>query len=107
MRRDALDVLGRAAGGDIEGGDSPHEAVSGIDVEDEDADPAVLDVVADAGRGDVEEPSLGVVATGRRRGDPGKQQQAGDEPHCRVAVHGPVRPPLTVPSIVPPVTRPA
>ena len=79
VRRDALDVLGRAAGGDIEGRNPPHEAVSGIDIEDEDANPAVLDVVADAGRGDVEEPPLGVGAAGRRRGNPCKQQQAGDE----------------------------
>ncbi len=56
--RDPLDVLGRLAFRRRERRDAPDELVSLVDVEDQHADPAVLDVVPDAGLGDVEEASL-------------------------------------------------
>ena len=73
---------GALPAGTVEGGNPPHNAIAGVDVEDEDADAAVLDVVADAGRGDVEEPSLACrlgAAVPPRRGTAG-WQAAGRRP---------------------------
>src|SRR5262249_7819618 len=55
---DALDVLSLFARGDLPRGDPLDELVSLVDVVDENADAAILKIVADARHRDVEEMSL-------------------------------------------------
>ena len=56
-----LTFSGSLPGATSNGRDAAHEPVAVIHVEDEDADAAVLDVVANARFGDVEEMALGVL----------------------------------------------
>jgi len=68
---DAFDVGGFAVGGKTLRGDAFDEFVVVIDVEDHQAVAAVFEVIADAGRGDVE-----VALVGGRRGDEQKEKGA-------------------------------
>src|SRR4029077_14024672 len=90
-RADALDVLRLLPCGHDLGGDAAEELVAGVDVVDEDADAAVLDVVADAGLGHVEvvvfggcvqraEGSSGHDGQGRRQ-DEAQGRSHGEEPY--------------------------
>ena len=83
--RDALDVLRGQPFRHGEGRDPLHEPVPRVLVEDEDAHPAVLDVVAHARRRDVEEVPL--LASGGGHGG-GPRSAAHGEPRRRTGNHG-------------------
>src|SRR5262249_32647378 len=94
-RSDALDVLRGLAGREVEGREALHEPVAGIDVVDEDADPSVLDVVADARHRHVEVATVAVPGVEPRRekgGDERCEEERGPQsPRTSAPRHGSVR----------------